>query len=498
MLSLRLFPLLTVTFAAQSPVPDSGSQPKSVRLVVEPNGDVTPAQPVRHDEVKPAQAVRHDEVKPAQPVRHEPTGEDVPAQPVQKHTVTGSRLSKEDRAYLDRQVHKKKGQPQFDGLKPEKVDAALRSEMPTMKPHKHHDSGPHPSPVEHTALEETNPYQYDTDPTYCWGDGGVNKWTIVTQYQEGELPYDYELGLRKNRRSYARKHNYEYCEFKMKLIGIDGWDKLAAVNSLLRRRRGKVLMMDTDSLIMNMDISLEEIEKKHRHDKDVVFATDVYDPRGKVDAFNSSLTSGVLMVWNGIWAQNFFLDWMLYLQDDEYMATNYSKTGWSDYHHGFLDKEQTALLHYRAKNQQEWDVFVGVVSWDVLSSPYPAPIDTGDRKWKSDPTWRFQPGDFILHPHGRNSLYSTLYRDLLSMRTSCALSGVAATPCRRFEKSDNKFSLNFPSYFGKTTEEWAAETAVLKANAIKYGIPIVVVIVFLSACLSWYLRKKAIAQRENA
>lgn len=479
MLSLQLFTCLTVVFAAKSPVADSGSQPKAVRLVVNPDGE-----------------------------------------------VSGPKLAQDFADYSDMERKVQKKPKNFENLNtdmeepmkpkkaPKRIDATLRTEPHVLPPHETHDSGPHPGPVQKTAVEEPTPHQYDTDPTYCWGDGGVYRWTVVTQFYEGELTPEYEAGLRKNRRAYAKKWNYEYCEFKMTMIGREGWDKLAAASSLLRRRRGKILVLDTDSVIMNMDISLEQIQKKYRNDKDIMFATDIYEPRGKSNFMNSSLTSGAFFIWNGVWAQNFLLDWMLFLQDDDYMANNYKSDqglfdgpasnartsesrigytswGWSDEYHGFLDKEQTGLLALRLREPDEWDVHVEVVPWNVFSSPYPVPIDSDNQKWASDPTWKFQPGDFILHPHGRKDVQKTIYQDLFSKADSCALTGKADPPCRWFEKTDNKFALNFPTYMGMTAEEWDVKGATMKANGIKYGIPIFAVFAIASAGLSFYLRKKA-------
>lgn len=403
---------------------------------------------------------------------------------------------------MERNVQKKqKHSESLDTEKPlkpkkvEKIDAALRMEpVQRVKPHKTHDSGPHPGPVMSTPVEEPTPYQYDTDPTYCWGDGGVNSWTIVTQFKEGELPLEYEAGMRKNRRTYARKWKYEYCEFKLEMVGKEGWDKLAAANALLRRRRGKILVLDPDAVIMNMGISLDHIEKKYRNDKDILFPADLYQPRGEAQILNSSITSSAMMIFSGVWVQNFFLKWLLFLQDDGYMKHNFTQTGWSDTYHGILDKDQTGLLTLRKKEPVEWELHVEVIPWNVFSSPYPPPVDQGDMKWGSDPTWRFKPGDFILHPHGRHGVHATVYRALFSSKRSCVLTGEGEFPCQASENESDKFELSFPTYLGMTTEEWAAHTGNLKENGFKYGIPVLGVLVAIGWVVSWYLRRKSGAE----
>eukprot|EP00746_Dinoflagellata_sp_MGD_P165264 gnl/MRDRNA2_/MRDRNA2_94431_c0_seq1.p1 gnl/MRDRNA2_/MRDRNA2_94431_c0~~gnl/MRDRNA2_/MRDRNA2_94431_c0_seq1.p1 ORF type:complete len:470 (-),score=100.54 gnl/MRDRNA2_/MRDRNA2_94431_c0_seq1:81-1490(-) len=466
MLTLGVLLCLPVVFAAQAPVPDSGSQPKAVRMVVDSKGDVTSPQEVKSE------------------------------RKVQKKQKQFDNLNTDDKS--EEAVLKTKEPSKVESkIAGKELNAALRSEPVYKVPaHKHHDSGPHPGGIASAPNEEPTPFQWDTDPTYCWGDGGVHRWTIVTQFKEGDLSPEFEAGLRKNRKTYAKKHNYEYCEFKLDLIGKDGWDKLAAVNALLRRRRGKIFYLDTDSIIMNMDIKLEDIETKYRNEKDFMFPTDMYEPRGYVHVYNSSLSSGAFMVWNGVWSQNFMLDWMLYLQNDDYMANNFTVEGWSEDYHGMLGKEQTGLLALRAQDLDEWEVHVEVVPWFVFSSPMPVPIDQGDYKWGSDPKWKFLPGDFVLHPHGRHDVQKTVYQDLFSSRFSCALTGNGQPPCRKFENTDNKFELNFPKYLGMTSEEWAAHSSNVKAKTIQYGIPTVGVFVVLSGGVSWYLRRKAMAQRD--
>ena len=85
-----------------------------------------------------------------------------------------------------------------------------------------------------------------------------------------------------NRRSYAQRHGYEYCEFDgtVEAFRPYGFQKLVALRHVLRGRVPGALVwyLDADALIMNHSIAIGELVRDYA--QDLVFTS---EPESKRD-----------------------------------------------------------------------------------------------------------------------------------------------------------------------------------------------------------------------
>lgn len=95
----------------------------------------------------------------------------------------------------------------------------------------------------------------------------------------------YSKCMNGNRRSYAHRHGYTYCEFDAPLVAHRsfGFHKLVALRHLLLRVApgARVWYMDADALIMNQSIAIDAL--LHGYTEDIVWTSEA-EGAGKEDA----------------------------------------------------------------------------------------------------------------------------------------------------------------------------------------------------------------------
>lgn len=86
----------------------------------------------------------------------------------------------------------------------------------------------------------------------------------------------YAACMNNNRRAYAHRHGYSYCEFDAPLVANRGFGfhKLVALRHLLRNAQTGVRMwyLDADALIVNQSIAISELLQGH--DEDIVWTSE--------------------------------------------------------------------------------------------------------------------------------------------------------------------------------------------------------------------------------
>mmetsp|Transcript_45706 Transcript_45706/g.74255 ORF Transcript_45706/g.74255 Transcript_45706/m.74255 type:complete len:337 (-) Transcript_45706:78-1088(-) len=211
---------------------------------------------------------------------------------------------------------------------------------------------------------------------HCWQYSPPSKskaaLTILTAY--GNVPADYGSCLRETRKSYAKTHGLEYCEYNTSISSTESfsWQKWIAVKSLLHAEaadggpREAVWWVDADALIKNQSISIMEVANLYPS-KDAIFTADC---EGLCQEENYNKTNcGVFIVRNTAWMDVFM----------ESVHTEGAAQG--------VLSDRLMIEEYWAKKPEEFSKHVEIVSMKVMSSNI----------------WQYRHGDFVFHPGGNSA-----------------------------------------------------------------------------------------------
>jgi hypothetical protein len=115
-----------------------------------------------------------------------------------------------------------------------------------------------------------------TSKARCWGRWPAKPCTLLTM--STGLSQAAKC-IRENRIQYARQHGLESCEFgptEPPIAKADlnfNWQKIVAVQHLLRSKRRAVFWIDGDALLLNYSVSVLHLMAQHAH-KSFIFGSD--------------------------------------------------------------------------------------------------------------------------------------------------------------------------------------------------------------------------------